>query len=95
MLDSKPAILRVDTSPRLLLVKSEPFVMPTRRGYQPVIQVEDVHSGQVYTMFVSAVSLTEPLEKIRGKIGRLIGAQIMVSKESADPKSQYIVEQVE
>ncbi len=86
--------LRIGTEPRLLLIKSEPEVIPTRRGYQPVIIVEEVHQGKEYIFFISAASVTDPLEEIRKVRGQLAGSQILVKKASEDPRSQYVVSEL-
>lgn len=86
--------LRIGIDPRLLLIKSEPEVLPTRRGYQPVMVVEEVHEGKEYLLFISAVSITDPLEEIRKDRGQLVGSQILVKKLSEDPRSQYVVSEL-
>jgi len=65
--------------------------MVTRRGYQPIVLVRDVHEGKDYIFFVSAQSVMEPLEEIRLEAGTLEGAQILVKKESEDRMSRYVI----
>jgi hypothetical protein len=84
--------LRVSTSPRLVVIKSEPFVVATRRGYQAAVLVEEVQEGKEYLLYVSAVSLTEPLEKFRKARGFLSGCELLIRKESDDRMSKYLVE---
>ena len=56
--------LRITSAPRLIQVISGPHVVPTRRGYQPVLCVEELHEGKKYLLYISAVSLTDALESI-------------------------------
>lgn len=85
--------LRITTAPRLITILSGPFVVPTRRGYQPVLVVEELHEGKVYLLYVSSVSLTEGLEAVRASNGEsLVGATVMVRKIGEDKMSPYDVQ---
>jgi hypothetical protein len=85
--------LRVTSSPRLVQVISGPHVVPTRRGYQPVLCVEELHEGKTYLLYISAVSLTEALESIRSaRGGSLIGVAFTIRKAGDDKMSPYEAE---
>jgi hypothetical protein len=87
--------LRISSSPRLIQVLSGPHVVPTRRGYQPVLCVEELHEGKKYLLYISAMSLTEALEEIRAqRAGSLVGAAIKVRKESEEKMARYEAELV-
>ncbi len=83
--------LKVGVSPRLVILHSDPQLIWTRRGYAPVLEVEDLHRGARYILYISAYSLAEPLEKRRLSVGTLVGATLSLRKQSADPKSRYEV----
>jgi hypothetical protein len=83
--------LKVGVSPRLVIVQSDPQLLWTRRGYAPVLEVEDVHKGGRYLLYISAFSLAEPLEARRGQRGSLVGSALSLKKQSADPMSKYEV----
>lgn len=83
--------LKVGVTPRLVIAKSDPQLIWTRRGYAPVIEVEDVHKGEKYLLYVSAYSLAEPLEKHRQGKGTLVGTAILLRKQSVDAMSKYEV----
>lgn len=85
--------LRVTSSPRLVQVISGPHVVPTRRGYQPVLCVEELHEGKKYLLYISAVSLTDALESIRSASGgSLVGVAFTIRKASEDKMSPYEAE---
>ena len=82
---------RATTSASLIKIKSEPMVVFTKRGYQPVVVIEDVHAGNDYLLFISAQSLTDPLEELRHEKGSLSGAQMLIKKQSEERASRYSV----
>jgi hypothetical protein len=85
--------LRVSSAPRLVQVVSGPHVVPTRRGYQPVLCVEELHEGKKYLLYISAVSLTDALESIRtAKGGSLAGVAFTIRKAGEDKMSPYEAE---
>jgi hypothetical protein len=84
--------IKIGEPRRLLLFLSEPYVIYTRMGYQPAIDVQDVQSGESGYLVISAVSLGEPLHEISiGNQGILLGKTVSLRKESADRMSKYIV----
>jgi hypothetical protein len=84
--------IKITEARRLLHFLSEPYVMYTRLGFQPVIDAEDVHSGEQGYLIISAVSLGEPLHKVlTGNGGLLSGKTVSVRKESADRMARYVV----
>jgi hypothetical protein len=86
--------LRVGTAWAEVEVKSEAAVRYTRRGYAPCLLV--TREGYPHVLFVSAVSLTEPLESVRKERGgTLEGARLRIRKASAEPAAAYQVEVVE
>jgi hypothetical protein len=84
--------IRVTEASQLLEIKSEPYVIFSRRGYQPVIDVENVHTGQTGYLVITAQSLSDPLHEFaEGNDGNLTGIVIIVRKESKDRMSPYVV----
>lgn len=84
--------IRVSDASQLFEVKSEPYVVYGRRGYQPVIDVESVHTSDSGYLVISAQSLSEPLYEIAQENGgMLIGMVILIRKESKDRMSPYVV----
>jgi hypothetical protein len=86
--------LRIGTEWIEVEILTDPFVVLTRRGYAPAVEVEHLKEGVVYTLFVGAASLAEKLEPIRMARGSLEGAQVRVKKESNDRFAQYLVDDV-
>ncbi len=85
--------LRVGTGWTEVEVTSEVLVTYTRRGYAPCIRV--IRTGVPHILFVSAISLAEPLEKIRvAQGGSLLGARLRIRKTRAEPTAPYEVETV-
>ena len=86
------AQIRVTDASILLEIKSEPYVIYSKRGYQPVIDVESVHTGEDGYLVITAQSLSDPLHEFAGKNeGNLTGIVIIVRKESKDRMSPYVV----
>ena len=86
------AQLRISESSQLLQIKSEPYVLYGRRGYQPVIDVENIHTGEIGYLVISAQSLSEPLFELSvGNNGKLNNFTLIIRKESKDRMSPYIV----
>ena len=84
--------IKIGEPRRLLMFLSEPYAIFTRMGYQPVIDVQDVQSGERGYLVISAVSLGEPLHKIAVRNqGTLLDKTISLRKESSDRMSKYLV----
>lgn len=96
IIDSKqaPPSIRIGEGGRLLVVKSEVMVAATKRGYVPMVIVEDVHEGKEYRLYVSAASLAAPLEKLRLERGGLTGATILVRRIGPDATSPYVLSEL-
>lgn len=86
------ARLRIGTGWTEVEIRSDPFVVYTRRGYAPVIEV--LRSGLPHLLFVSAISLSEQLEAIRERQGSLVGVRMRLRKQDAGQFSPYIVEEL-
>ncbi len=84
--------LRVGTGGVDVEIVSEPEVAVTRRGYAPILRVRVLRSGLPHYLFISPISLTEQLERIRAARGRLAGTRIKLSKKSEDQYSPYVLE---
>ena len=56
--------IKISESRRLMEIQSEPYVIFGRMGYQPAIDVMDVHSGSLGYLIISATSLGEPLHEL-------------------------------
>ena len=84
--------IRISENRRLLEIRSEPYVLYARMGYQPAINVFDVHSGAEGYLIISAVSLSEALYAIGAcNGGALKGLSISIQKENSSRMSKYIV----
>lgn len=80
----------MDTEPVRLQVLSEPYVVYTKRGYQPALDVFVRKQKRTYTLFIAAKSLTESLEHLRsGNGGRLSGLEFWIRKIGFERTSQY------
>ena len=67
--------LRIGTGGTEVEFLSDPYVVYTRRGYAPVVDVRVADVGSERTLFVSAVSLASALEEIRLGRGDARGGQ--------------------
>lgn len=87
------------TAPRLTIedmwidfeIQSDPFVIPTSRGYTPTILVRRKSSRYTEHVLVGARSLAQVLETLRSKHGTLVGVQVSVRKNSPERTSPYIL----
>jgi hypothetical protein len=86
------AQIRVSDSSQLLEIKSEPYVVYTKRGYQPAIDIESVHTDESGYLLIGAQSLSDALYEISQSNGsKLSGVVILIRKESKARISPYIV----
>lgn len=86
--------LIIDVEPRRLLVTSEPYVIYTARGYQPVVNVLERRTKREFYLFIAAKSLSNPLESLRKQNdGKTTGLEFWLHKEGAEKRSSYILEE--
>jgi hypothetical protein len=91
---------RIDTAtPRLeikeqwirIKMESDPFVVPTARGYAPAILVRRPQAIQREHLLIGALSLATALEAIRRKYGSLKGRQVAIRKCTSEKTAPYLV----
>ena len=88
--------IKISVARELLVVTSEPYVIYTRRGYTPVIDVEHVHTGIIGCLVITAISLAEPLHMIQEQNGgSLAGVSLSIQKENKSRMAAYIVERLD
>ena len=92
--DRKPT-LKVGTDWVEVEIRTDPFVVATRFGYAPVVEVEALREGKVYVWFVKAGSIAEKLEPIRIAHGSLEGVQVRIRRETAEQTARYLIEDVD
>lgn len=86
------AQLRITEEKVLLRICSEPYVLYTKRGYQPALDVLAIHSWEKFFLFISAISLSDSLYSIsQNNQGKLKGIELVLSKASADRMAPYLV----
>jgi hypothetical protein len=84
--------VKVSDSSTLLKFISEPYVIYTKRGYQPVVDVLDVHRGIEGYLFISAVSLSDGLHALsQANNDKLTGVVALVGKASKERMAPYEV----
>ena len=85
--------IRIDLEPRRLVVTSEPYIIYTRRGYQPVMDVIERKSKREYFLYISAISIASSLEQLRKEnAGKFIGIEFWIRKQGTEKYAKYIVE---
>lgn len=85
--------LRVDAEPKYIQIISEPYVIFTSRGYQPVVDVVERKSKTSTRLFITARSLAERLEILRqDNGGNFSGLEFWLRKESYKKTAPYILE---
>jgi len=81
--------LKVPTNWITATIESDPFVVPTIRGYAPAILVRRPSVKNAEHILVGAKSLSEPLEEMRLNAGSLIGTEIRIRKSGTAPTAPY------
>lgn len=77
-----------------LKIHGEPYVMPTRNGYAPVLEVENRHSATRHFIYMSAKTFMEGIEPLRDVNGGAFdGLEFKIRKESGDRFAKFIIEQ--
>lgn len=88
--------IKISDARTVLLIKSEPYVIYTRMGYTPVIDVEEIHKGTSGYLVITAVSLGEPINQIHQEnSSKLSGVTIAIQKENLSKFAPYIVERLD
>lgn len=81
------------TKPVKIEIISEPYLVATRLGYAPMVNIRILGNSLEQSLLISSRSLTEALEALRAKnSGKLTGSMMIIQKESNDPKARYIAE---
>ena len=89
---------RIDTSaPRLTIgdtwidfeIQSDPFVVPTWRGYAPAILVRRDNVTSLEHVFVGASSLAQELETLRSRYDTLRGLRVSICKDGPTKFAGY------
>ena len=88
------------TSPRLIVhdvkitlkMVSDPFVVPTFRGYSPAVLVQRLNVPHLEHLLIGAKSLATELEQIRVTHGSLVGLHVSIKKPSSERTSPYEVQ---
>lgn len=90
------ATQRIDIGTRWtsMSLESDPFIVPTARGYAPAVLVRRSGRAPREHLLIGARSLSLPLEAIREEGGTLLGRKVRVRKESVARTSRYLVEEV-
>lgn len=85
--------LSIDADPILVQILSEPYLVCTKRGYQPIVKVILSKKKTIHLMFIAASSLTRQLEDLRlQNNGLFTGLEFWVRKESYKQMASYILE---
>lgn len=86
--------LKVTTEPLRLNIISEPYVIYSKFGYQPAVNVWSGKRKREYRLLISAKSLSDGLEAIRKstELGLFTGLEFWLHKSSEERNSLYIVE---
>jgi hypothetical protein len=75
-----------------LVFASDPFVVPTSRGYAPAILVKRRGMTQHEHILIGARSLADPIETLRVDSGSLEGIEVRIRKSGDTPVAPYEVE---
>jgi hypothetical protein len=84
--------LRISDSSILVKIESEPYVIYTKRGYQPAVDVIDLHSGTEGFMIISAMSLADGIQPmVLANKNKFSGIIAVISRASREKTAPYIV----
>ena len=77
-----------------LLVTGEPIAKLTSRGYAPVLPVKVEQTSLDYILYITAKSLSEPLEKLRTQNNwNFTGLKFEIRKQGTEQTSPYEIRQ--
>ena len=90
-IDTATQRLEINTRWVELTIESDPFVVPTFRGYTPAILVRRPRATQREHLLIGASSIAKPLEEIRKKYTTLKGQVVAVKKTGREKIAKYAV----
>lgn len=85
--------LVIKTQWKVIQFVGEPFLASTERGYHAAVNVR-MQTGEIKHIMLWAISLSDPLERIRLRRGGLDGLVIRICKSGAARTASYIIEVV-
>ena len=83
--------LSIDTVYIDFEIQSDPFVVPTSRGYAPAILVRRPNTPNAEHVLIGARSLATELEAIRSNYGSLVGLHVSARKMGPEKISPYVL----
>jgi len=85
---------KVDAEPKYIQVVSEAYVVITKLGYAPVVDVIERRTSTTKALFISASSLSVQLEALREENGgKFNGLEFWIRKASYEKTARYVIEQ--
>lgn len=84
-------ILKVDTNPISVRVVSDIYITFFRGKYIPTIDLMELKSKRLFSMFVGASSIAKNLEDFRLESNSIIDYEMWVQKDGNDKFSKYII----
>ena len=86
--------LEVTTEPVLIRIISDPYVVPTARGYQPVVDILALKVKKKFFIYIGSSSITKQLEALRVfNSDSLINLEFWIRKASDERMAPYILEE--
>lgn len=93
--DTATPRLKIDHRWATVIFDSDPFVVPTRRGYAPAVLVRRPQAPHAEHVLAGAKSLSAILEEIRNRHGTLRGVRVRIRKQGRASTAPYEVEEHE
>ena len=87
--------LTIDDAVVCFEIQSDPFVVPTSRGYSPAVLVRRRNMSFSEHVLIGARSLATELESLRCRYGTLIGLHVSIRKEGPEKTSPYVLRAIE
>lgn len=85
--------LKIGREPIKLLATSEPYVLFSKMGYSPIINVMSVKDKREYFIYISAKSIAIPLEQKRTENNNIFtGLEFWIYRDGDKKISPYVVE---
>jgi len=86
--------LEVTTEPVLIRIISNPYVIPTARGYQPVVDILALKTKKKFFIYIGSSSITKQLEALRASNAEsLINLEFWIKKASDEKMAPYLLEE--
>jgi len=85
------SILKIDINPISVRVISDIYITFYRMKYIPTIDLMDLKSKRLFSIFIGASSFAKKLEEFREESNNIIDYEFWIQKDGDDKFSKFII----